>query len=160
MTAALKPKPERLPPEDERQMARLTVERLADGFGTRRRVMSQIETLYRRGALDSRQARAGARIYATWALGICGAHDADAGGGGTADYGGYRDAQLDAATEYRRIRDAVGGRLWPLVFAVCAEEMSPTRWANERGGGMHKLGAAELLRHGLSLAADCIGFDD
>jgi hypothetical protein len=159
VTAALKPKPERLPPEDARQTARLTVEQLADGFGTRGRVMPQAEVLHRRGALSARQFRAATRIYATWALGICGAHDADASGGGTADYGGYRDAQLDAATEYRRIRDAVGGRLWRLVFAVCCEEMSPTRWANERGGGMHKLGAAELLRHGLSLAADCIGDD-
>jgi hypothetical protein len=152
-------RPEKLPPEDARRTARLTVEQLADGFGTRRRVMSAIEVLERRGSITPRQARAGARIYATWALGICGAHDADAGGGGSFDAGGYRDAQLDAATEYRRIRDAVGGRLWPLVFAVCAEEMSPSRWANERGGGMHKLGAAELLRHGLDLAADAIGDD-
>jgi hypothetical protein len=158
MTAALKRKPERLPPEDPRQTARLSVERLADGFGTRTRVMPQVEVLARRGALSARQARAGSRIYAAWALGICGAHDAEAGGGGTADHAGYRDAQLDAATEYRRIRDAVGGRLWSLVFSVCCEDWTPSRWANERGR-MHKLGAVELLRVGLDMAADAIGED-
>lgn len=150
----------KLAPEDARQTARLTVEQVSDSFGTRGRVMPMVEVLARRGSLTPRQARAGARIYAAWALGICGAHDADASGGGTADHAGYRDAQLDAATEYRRIRDAVGGRLWPVVFAVACEDWTPTRWANERGGGMHKLGAAELLRVGLDMAADCIGNDE
>jgi hypothetical protein len=159
MTAALKPKPERLQPEDARRTARLTVEQLADGFGTRGRVMPQIEVLHRRGALTGRQARAGGRIYATWALGICGAHDADAGGGGTADYGGYRDAQLDAATEYRRIRDAVGGRLWGVVFAVACEDWSPARWANDRAN-VHKAAAVELLRVGLDMAADSLELPD
>jgi hypothetical protein len=158
VTAALKRKPERLEPDDARQTARLTVEQLADGFGTRGRVMPMVEVLERRGSITPRQSRAGARIYASWALGICGARNSDATGNGS-DPGGYTDAQIDAAGEYRRIRDAVGGRLWPLVFAVCCEEMAPSRWANERGGGMHKLGAAELLRHGLDLAADCIGDD-
>lgn len=158
MTAALKRKPERLPPEDTRRTSsRLTVERLADGFGTRTRVMPQVEVLARRGALTHRQARAGARIYAAWALGICGAHDAEASGGGSYDAAGYRDAQLDAATEYRRIRDAVGGRLWPICFAVSCEDWSPARWANERGQGMHKAGAMELLRLALDYAADAVG---
>ena len=159
MTAALKRKPERLPPEDARQTARLTVEQLADGFGTRTRVMPQAEVLFRRGTLNARQLRAATRIYASWALGICGAHDADASGGGTADYGGYRDAQIDAATEYRRIRDAVGGRLWPICFSVACEDFSPARWANERGGGMHKAAAVQLLRLALDYAGDALGDD-
>lgn len=152
-------KPAKLPPEDARQTSRLTVEQLADGFGTRTRLMSQCEVLERRGSLTPRQARAGARIYASWALGICGAHDAEASGGGSYDAAGYRDAQLDAATEYRRIRDAVGGRLWPAVFAVACEDFSPARWANERGGGMHKAAAVELVRIGLDTAADALGDD-
>lgn len=156
MTAALKPKPERLPPEDARQTARLTVEQLADGFGTRTRVMSQCEVLERRGSLTPRQARAGARIYASWALGICGARNSDATGNGS-DPGGYTDAQIDAASEYRRIRDAVGGRLWPLTFHCCCLDWSPSRFANDLGAGMHKAGALALLRHALDLAGDAIG---
>ena len=58
-SAALKRKPERLPPEDARQTSRLTVEQVSDGFGTRGRVMPMVEVLARRGTLTHRQARAG-----------------------------------------------------------------------------------------------------
>lgn len=149
----------RMPVDDARQVhSRLAVERVSDGFGMRTRVMPMVEVLERRGTLTGRQARAGARIYASWSLGICGARDADGCGNG-ADPGGYTDAQLDAAGEYRRLRDAVGGRLWPICFAVACEDWSPARWANERGGGMHKAGAVELLRLALDLAADALGDD-
>jgi hypothetical protein len=141
-----------------RKPSRLTVERLADGFGERTRVMSMCEVLERRGTLTPRQARAGVRIYQCWALGICGARNADASGNGS-DPGGYTDAQLDAATEYRLIRDAVGGRLWPICFAVSCEDWSPSRWTVERGGGMDPKGAIALLRVGLDTAADVIGHD-
>jgi hypothetical protein len=142
--------------DPKRKPSRLSVERLADGFGERTRVMSQCEVLERRGTLTPRQARAGIRIYQAWALGICGARNADASGNGN-DPSGYTDAQLSAIQEYRLIRDAVGGRLWPIAFAVSAEDWSPSRWANERGGGMHKAAAVELLRLALDIAADAIG---
>lgn len=144
--------------DPRRKPSRLSVERLSDGFGTRTRIMGQIEVLERRGTLTPRQARAGARIYQAWALGIMGARDGDATGNGS-DPGGYTDAQLDAAREYREIRDAVGGRLWPLCFAVCCEEWSPARWANERGHRIHKAAAVELLRLALDIAADATGDD-
>jgi hypothetical protein len=118
--------------------------------------MSQCEVLERRGTLTPRQARAGARIYAAWALGICGARDGEASGNGS-DPSGYTDAQMDAAREYRLIRDAVGPRLWPICFATAVEDWSPSRFANERGHGMHKAAAAELLRLSLDIAADTLG---
>jgi hypothetical protein len=142
--------------DPKRKPSRLSVERLADGFGERTRVMSQCEVLERRGTLTPRQARAGSRIYAAWALGIMGAHDAEPGGNGS-DPGGYTDAQMDAAREYRLIRDAVGGRLWSVVFSVACEDWSPSRWSVDRGGGMHKAAAVQMLRLGLDEAADALG---
>lgn len=144
--------------DPKRKASRLTVERLADGFGERTRVMGMCEVLERRGTLTPRQARAGVRIYQCWALGVCGARDSDASGNGN-DPGGYTDAVLDALREYRLIRDAVGGRLWSVVFSVACEDFSPSRWANERGYGMHKAAAVELLRIGLDYAADALGGD-
>jgi hypothetical protein len=146
--------------EDPRGKAsRRAVEKLSDGFGERVRIMPMVEVLERRGTISARQARAGARIYECWALGVLGAHDAEPTGNGS-DPDGYSVARVEAANEYRRIRDAVGGRLWPCAFAVCCEDWSPQRWANERGGGersMHKLGAVALLRVALDIAADVIG---
>jgi hypothetical protein len=146
-----------LEPLDVRgKQSRTSVERLADGFGTRVRTMSMIEVLERRGALSARQARVGARVYQAYVLGVCGAQDSEASGNGS-DPGGYRDAQLNSLQEYRELRDAVGGRLWSVVFAVCCEDWSPSRWANERGGGMDPKGANALLRIALDMAADAFG---
>jgi hypothetical protein len=142
--------------DPKRKASRLSVERLSDGFGVRTRIMSQVECLERRGTLTARQARAGVRIYQCWALGIMGARDSDATGTGS-DPGGYTDAQLDAAREYREIRDYVGPRLWPICFACACEDFSPARWANERGHGLHKAAAVELLRLALDTAADALG---
>jgi hypothetical protein len=142
--------------DPKRKPSRLSVERLSDGFGTRTRIMSQCEVLERRGTLTPRQARAGVAIYQAWALGIMGARDGEASGNGT-DPGGYTDAQLDAATTYRELRNAVGGRLWPVCFSVVCEDFSPARWANERGGGMDPKGAVALLRVALDTAADVLG---
>jgi hypothetical protein len=142
--------------DPKRKASRLSVERLADGFGERVRVKPMVEVLEARGALNARQARAGVRIYQAWALGICGARNSEPGGNGN-DPGGYTDAQLAAAQEYRMIRDHVGPRLWPAVFATAVEDWSPSRFANERGGGMHKAAAVQMLRIGLDEAADYLG---
>jgi hypothetical protein len=115
--------------------------------------------MLRRGLLSRRQAIAGHRIYAAWALGIVGARDGEASGNGS-DPGGYADRQLDAATEYRRIREAVGLRLWPCCFSVCCEDMSAEQWANERGRGMDRKGAIALLRVALDTAGDHLGLPE
>jgi hypothetical protein len=39
---------------------------------------------------------------------------------------------------------------------VAVEDYSPSRWANERGGAMHKAAAVELLRIGLDYAGDVV----
>lgn len=135
---------------------RVVVERLADGFGSRARVQTSIERYERRGQLTSRQARAAQRIYAAYALGIVGARNGESTGNGS-DPAGYSDAQLAMAEEYRLIRDAVGGRLWPIVFSVAIEDFSVARWCNERGRGMHPAGGMQLLRLALDLASDCLG---
>lgn len=139
-----------------RKPSRISVERLADGFGERTRIMSQCEVLARRGTISPRQERAATRIYQCWSLGVCGARNGETTGNGN-DPSGYSDAQLQALREYRIIRDAVGGRLWSVVFSVAVEDLSPFRWANERGGGVHPKGAVALLRVGLDTAADAIG---
>lgn len=135
---------------------RVVVEKLSDGFGSRARIQSALERYERRGQLTSRQAHAGERIYAAYALGIIGARDGEATGNG-GDPGGYADAQLAMAQEYRIVRDAVGPRLWSVCFAVCVEDMTCQRWANERGHAMHPNGALALLRVALDTAADALG---
>ena len=157
---ALKRKPERLAPEDARQTARLTVEQLADGFGTRGRVQSSLERMERRGVLTRRQASAGARVYEAWALGIVGARDSDAGGTTVHDPGGYRDRQLDAATEYRKLREAIGLRPWIVVFHVCCSEWSIERFANECGRGMDRKQWMGVLKLALDTAADYLGLPE
>lgn len=141
--------------DDRQRHNRVLVERLADGFGHRARVQPILERMESRGQISARQARAGERIYQCYALGVAGAHNGEAGG--SYDPGGYRDAQLAAAQEYRIIRDAVGGRLWPLAFSCCVEDWSVARWCNERGRGMDPRGAIALLRLALDVAADAIG---
>lgn len=123
------------------------------------RAQPSLERMLRRGQISHRQAIAGARVYRAWALGIVGARDSDGGGNGS-DPGGYTDRRLDAATEYRRLRDAVGLRLWSITFAICAEDWSCDRWANERAGGMDRKGAIALLRVALDTAADHLGLPE
>jgi hypothetical protein len=121
------------------------------------RAQPAIERMLRRGLLTHRQAHAGQRIYAAWALGVVGARDADGHGSSMHDPGGYHDRQLDAATEYRQLREAVGLRLWPCCFSVCCEDMSVDQFANERGGGMDRKAWMGCLKIALDMAADHLG---
>ncbi len=118
-----------------------------------------LERMLRRQQLTMRQALAGQRIYAVWALGICGARDPEANGGGSPDPGGYTDRQLDAATEYRRLRNAVGLRLWPIVWHVTCDDWSVERFANERGAGMDRKQWMGALKMALDMAADHLGLN-
>jgi len=121
------------------------------------RSVSSLERLRNRGQLTLRQSNAGTRLYEDWAIGICCARDGDAGGSTVHDPGGYADRQLDAATRYRKAREAVGPRMWPCLFAVCCEEWSIERFANERGGGTDRKGWAAILRLSLDTLADFYG---
>lgn len=144
-------------PERE-QHGGLVVERVADAVGAYRvRAMPTVERLFRRGLLSERQCYAGLRIYEAWAIGIVGARDADEGGSSVFDPAGVRDRQVIAAAEYRRIRDAVGGRMWPLAFSVSVEDWSVDRFSNERGGGMDRRQLMGVLKIALDIAADALG---
>lgn len=146
--------------ESREQHSVMVVEPLTDQAGSYgARAQPALERLLRRGRLSMRQAVAGQRVYAAYALGIVGARDGEAGGCTVHDPGGYRDRQLDAATQYRRLRTAVGLRMWPIVFAVCCEDWSVERFANERGGGTDRKGWIAVLRIALDIAADHIGID-
>jgi hypothetical protein len=145
--------------DPRRKATRLSVERLSDGFGVRTRVMPVVETMQRRGILSDRQAHAASRIYACWALGICGARDADSGGNGS-DPGGYTDRQMDAAKEYRKLRNAVGVRLWPIVWHIACDDWSVERFANECGGGLDRKQWMGCLKLALDTAADHLGLPD
>jgi hypothetical protein len=140
--------------DPKRKASRLTVERLADGFGERTRVMPALEVMQRRGALTHRQAEAGRRLYEDWAVGICCARDSEAGGSTVHDPGGFTDRQLDAARRYRQARDAVGARMWPVLFHVSCLEWSAERFSNECGRGTDKRGWAAILKLALDTLAD------
>lgn len=118
------------------------------------RVQPQLERMRSRKQIDARQYEAGIRLYKSWALGIAGARDTDAGGCTAWSPAGYADAQLSSALDYRNAREFCGPRLWPLLFGVVVEDMSAERWRNERGHGMDPKGVMALLRHGLDLLGD------
>lgn len=124
------------------------------------RVQPSLERMARRGLISRRQMLAGERIYRAWALGIVGARDRDAGGCTVHDPGGYADRQLDAATEYRRIRDAVGLRLWPIVWHVACDDWSVDRFASEIGNGMDRKQWMGCLKIALDQAADHLGLPE
>lgn len=146
-----------IPDEDVRKKAsRTVVERLSDGFGERRRVISALECLARRGTLSGRQAAAGLQLYEDWAIGVCGARNSEQGGNGN-DPGGYADRQLDAATRYRKAREAVGGRMWPVLFHVSCLEWTVERFANECGAGMDRKQWSGILKVSLDTLADFYG---
>lgn len=146
-------------PERE-QHGTVLIEPTADVLGAMTaRAQPSIERMLRRGQLSFRQAAAGQRIYSAWALGICGARNSEASGNGS-DPGGYTDRQLDAATEYRRIRDAVGLRLWPIVWHTCCDDWTVDRFATERGNGMDRKQLMGCLKMALDMAADCLGLAD
>jgi hypothetical protein len=147
-------------PERE-QHGEFEIERVSDVPGAMKaRAVPVVETLHRRGHLSARQAYAAAHIYSAWALGICCARDSEQAGGGPFDPGGYHDKQLDAAREYREIRDAVGPRLWSCLFAVVCEDFSIDRFANERGKGMDRKQWMGCLKLALDTAADHLGLPD
>jgi hypothetical protein len=118
------------------------------------RVQPAIERYLRRGQLTVRQAEAARRLYALWALGIEGVRQTTRGCSAYSP-AGYTDEQIDSATAYRRARDLLGARLWPLVFAVVVEDFTVERFANERGRNSQS--TLEVLRYALDTLGDGFG---
>lgn len=71
---------------------------------------------------------------------------------------GWADAQIQARRVYESVRAAVGPRLWPLVFAVCIEELTVERFANERGRNSGP--TMEVLRVALDMVGDALGLPE
>lgn len=118
------------------------------------RVVSVVERQERHGHLTHRQAAAARQLYNDYVFGVCGVHDREAatGTGGTV---GYSDSRLDAAGRYREVRERVGGRLWPLLYAVAIDDVSVPDYARVRG--LNPTSTMALLRVALDMAADCLG---
>lgn len=113
------------------------------------RVGSALDLLERRHALTLRQYRAGARLEASYRLGIVGLHG-PGDGGVTLD--GFSTARLAAARDYAAARDALGGRLWPVVWAVVCGDQSVQAVSIERQ--INPTACMTLLKLALDLLAD------
>ena len=135
----------------------VVVEASSDGFAHVARCQPALERMRNRGQLTHRQANAGTRLYEDWAIGVMLARNPDAGGTTIHDPGGYRDKQLDAATRYRRAREAIGGRMWPCLFHVSCLDWSVERFANECGNGMDRKQWMGILKVSLDTLADFYG---
>lgn len=118
-------------------------------YGARR--VSPVEQAYNRQLITDRQHFAAERIYTSYAIGIAGVRQAPAGIAPSSP-GGSLEAAAAAASDYRAVREAVGPRLWPAVFAYVVEEEPAASIA--RRAGLNPMGCMELLRLGLDLAGD------
>lgn len=122
--------------------------------GVRR--VSVLERMERVGAITHRQGAAGRLLYHDYVVGIMGARDRDAGTG-TGNPGGYSDHQIDAATRYRNAREKLGPRLWPLCFAVVAQDVSVPDYARVRG--LNRASTTAVLRLALDFLGDAYQMD-
>lgn len=108
---------------------------------------SAIEVLERRGHLRPRQAIAAKRLSNTYALGVIGVKREGAGGGLT-----LTEASVSAKRDYERARDALGPRLWPIVWRVVCGDLSVAELALETR--QHPSAAMALLKLALETLAD------
>lgn len=113
------------------------------------RAGSSLELLGKRRSLTLRQFRAGLRLEASYRLGVLGLHG---GGGGGPSPGGFADARQAAAQDYAQARDAIGGRLWPVVWGVVCDDRSVQEVSFERH--INPTACMALLKLALDLLAD------
>lgn len=129
---------------------------------TRRRVQAPLERMRARGQISMRQAAAGERLYAAWALGVVGARDRDAPGCSAWSPAGYTDAQLAALQDYRQSCAAMGG-LANVAVLVCCYGMtvrSVALGATGSGSGHAVTRVADMLRQALTQLAESQGIPD
>lgn len=125
---------------------------------TRRRVQHPLERMRAKQQISLRQAAAGERLYAAWALGVVGARDADAVGSNAWTPAGYSDAQLAALEDFRLAKAAIRPGLWDLLIAVCCHEKTirgmvpPGR--NGKASGRAVCDLMDLFREGLFRLAE------
>jgi hypothetical protein len=133
-------------------------EQTASGWVVSRgaRVVSNLERMERHGHVTHRQGAAGRQLYRDYVLGVCGARDRDAAVSGSSP-GGYADAQLDAVTRYRTVRDRLGPRLWVVVYSVVLDDVSVPDYCRARG--LNPTSMTQVLRIALDMAGDTLGID-
>lgn len=84
--------------------------------------LTALDAMMRRKVLSARQAAAGRRLASSYALGIVGLRHST--GAGSHMPPAYMDARVAAAKDYESARDALGGRLWPVLWSVvCGDEV-------------------------------------
>lgn len=118
------------------------------------RRVSVVERMERVGAITHRQGCAARQLYRDYCIGIVGARDRDAAVGNRSP-AGYTDTQLDAASRYRMVRDRLGGRLFPIVYAVVLDDVSVPDYCRVRG--LNRTSMTQVLKVALDIAGDVLG---
>lgn len=109
-----------------------------------------LDALERRKVLTPRQAAAGRRLVAAYSLGIMGLRQDMTHGARVPSQ--FMESKIAAERDYCQVRDILGGRIWPVVWAVVCDETSVQEYAARVG--QNPTATATLLRLGLDLAAD------
>lgn len=120
------------------------------------RASSSLELLGRRRNLSSRQVQAGKRLARCYALAVVGQRHPGDGGGCLPT--GYQDARVAAAQDYSQARDMLGGRLWPVAWAVACGDQAVQEVALARS--MNPVACMTLLKLALDLLADRYGLPE
>lgn len=117
-----------------------------------RRVRSAhaLDALARRAILTPRQITAGRRLLASYSLGVLGLRQEMPHASRVPVQ--FMEAKIAAERDYDRARDLLGGRLWPVVWAITCGDQSVQDVARARV--QNPTATATLLRLGLDLLAD------
>jgi hypothetical protein len=114
------------------------------------RATHALDAMERRGILTSRQIAAGRRLLASYSLGVMGLRQEVPHASRIPAQ--WIEAKIAAERDYDDARDLLGGRLWPVVWAVTCNDQSVQELARERL--QNPTATATLLRLGLDLLAD------
>ena len=115
------------------------------------RAAHALDALERRAVLTPRQIAAGRRLLASYSLGVVGLRLGDMPHA-TRVPAQFMEAKIAAERDYDAARDLLGGRIWPVVWAVACADQSVQELARARG--QNPTATATLLRLGLDLLAD------
>jgi hypothetical protein len=118
--------------------------------------VSALEAMARRKVLSARQMAAGRRLSASYNLGIVGLHQSTGCAAQMPPH--YMDAKVSAATDYERAREAVGGRIWPVLWAVVCGDQTIHEISGERG--LNPTAAMTTLKIALDMLADHYGLTE
>jgi hypothetical protein len=117
---------------------------------------SALEHMARRGVLTVRQYEAGQRLASSYSLGVVGLRGQDTATARTPPV--FMEARIGAAQDYETARDILGGRLWPVVWAVACGDQTVQEVAAERH--QNATATMTLLRLALDLLGDHYSLPD